>query len=289
MFLMDSLPRILTFVFLITAMLSVGMQTTAGDVRSLLGSKGFLLRSLLANFVAVPIIGIVLARTLPLKPEAALALVLLACTPGGISALQFTTKIKGASLFAGSSAFLMSLVAVFVSPALLALVLPGDIPVVVPYARALLFIVVFLLLPLVAGTLVRSRAERLAEKLSKLCAIMSAVIFIVVLILIMGVRKEAMNAVGKEALLSMLLFIVISMAVGWFMGGPAKETHPVLATITGMRNVALCLLIALNTFPDPAVQTPLVAFSALMVPPNMLLTVYAVIRSRKAARKAENL
>ncbi len=287
MFLMDTLSRILIFVFLITAMLSLGLQTTAGDLRSLLGSKGLLVRSLLANFVAVPIVGLVLARTLPFKPEAATALLLLACTPGGISALQFTTKIKGVSLFARSCAFLLAFVAVFLSPALLALFLPGDISVVIPYGRALLFVVVFLLLPLVAGTLVRSRAERLAQKLSKPCAIMSAVLFIVVVLLIMGLRKEAMNAVGKEALLYMLLFIIISMAVGWFMGGPAKETRRVLATVTGMRHVALCLLIALNTFPDPAVQTSLVAFSALMVPPNTLFAAYTVIRSRKAARESQ--
>jgi predicted Na+-dependent transporter len=220
----DLLPRILTLLFLMTAMLSVGLQTTAGDLRSLLKSKGLLLRSLLANFVAVPIVGIVLVRTLPFKPEAAAALLLLACTPGGISALQFTTRIKGASLFAGSSAFLLTFVAVFLSPALLTLVLPGDISVVIPYGRALLFVVVFLLLPLVGGTLVRSREELLAEKLSKPCAIISLVLFIVVLVLIMGLRKEAMNAVGKEALLYMLIFIIISMAVGWFMGGPAKDT-----------------------------------------------------------------
>ena len=284
---MDTLPRILALAFLVTAMLSVGMQITAGDLRSLLKSKGLLVRSLLANFVAVPIVGIVLARTLPLKPEAAAALLLLAWTPGGISALHFTAKIKSASLFAGSSAFLLSFVAVFLSPALLTLFLPGDISVVIPYGRASLFVVVFLLLPLVAGTLVRSRGERLAEKLSKPCAIMSALIFAVFSVLLMGQRKGAMNAVGKEALLSMLIFIIISMAVGWFMGGPAKETRPVLATVTGMRHVALCLLIALNTFPDPAVQTPLVAFSALMVLPNTLLTAYMVIRSRKTARESQ--
>jgi BASS family bile acid:Na+ symporter len=284
---MDILPRIALLVFLFTAMLSVGLQTTRGDLRSLLGSKRFLLRSLLANFVAVPIVGIVLARTLPFKPEAAAALLLLACTPGGISALQFTTKIKGASLFAGSSAFLLSFVAVFLSPALLRLVLPGDISGGIPYGLALLFVLVYLLLPLVAGTLVRSRAQHLAEKLSKLCAIVSAVLFVGFAVLMMALRKEAMNAVGKEALLYMLLFIVISMAVGWFMGGPAIETRRVLATVTGMRHVGLCLLIALNTLPDPAVQAPLWAFSALMVPPNTLFTAYMVIRSRKAARGSQ--
>jgi BASS family bile acid:Na+ symporter len=245
------------------------------------------LRSLLANFVAVPIVGIVLARTLPLKPEAATALLLLACTPGGISALHFTPKIKGASLFAGSSAFLLSFVAVFLSPALLTLVLPGDISVGIPYGRASLFILVYVLLPLVAGTLVRSRAEPLAERLSKPCSILSAVLFTIVVVLLLGLRKEAMNAVGKEALLYMLLFIVISMAVGWFMGGPAKETRPLLATVTGMRHVALCLLIALNSFPDRAVQAPLLAFSALMVPPNTVFAAYMAIRSRKSARASQ--
>ena len=284
----DLLARVLTLLFLITAMLSVGLQATTGDLHSLLRSKGLLLRSLIANFVAVPIAGIVLAMTLPLKPEAADAILLLACTPGGISALQFTTKIKDASLFAASNAFLLSFVAVFLSPVLLKIVLPGNISVDIPYGRASLFAVVFLLLPLVAGSLLRSRWEHMAKKLSKLCSILSAVIFVIVLMLIMDRRKEAMKSVGITALLCMLLFIIISMAVGWFMGGPARETRPVLATVTGMRHVALSVLIAMNAFPNPAVHACLWAFSALMVPPSMLLTVYMVIESKKLVRQSQN-
>jgi bile acid:Na+ symporter, BASS family len=282
-FLMDALSRTLMFAFLITSMLSVGMTATMKDLRSLLASRGLLFRSLIANFVVVPIIGIVLVKVLPLKPEAATALLILACTPGGLSALQFTTKVKGEKFFAGSSAFLLSLLAVFLSPLLLTIVLPGDTSIVVPYGRALIFIVVFLLLPLVAGMLVGGRMERQAEKLSKLFGIVSVVLFIAVMLLLKGDRKEAMNAIGKEALLYMLLFIVLTMVAGWLMAGRPKEARPVLATVTSMRNVALCLLIALKTFPDPAVQTPLVAFSALMVPPNMILAVFWAVRSKKKA------
>jgi len=280
LFLMDTLSRTLTFVFLVTAMLSVGMQTTARDLRSLLESKGWLLSALLANFVVVPIVGIVLARTSSLKPEVLAAFLLLACTPGGINALQFTTKIKGESSLAGSMAFLMCFLAVFLSPVLLKLAVPGDVEVVIPYGRALLFTLVFLLGPLVVGLLVRSRRHRLAEKLSKPCAIVSTIVFFVVLILTIDLKKEAIHTVGKEAIVWMLLFIVISMVVGWLMGGPARETRPLLATVTGMRNIAICLLIARETFPHLAVQTPLVALSALMLPPNMLLTAYTAIRWR---------
>jgi BASS family bile acid:Na+ symporter len=283
MFLMDTLSRILTFAFLITSMFSVGLLATTKDLRALLASKGLLFRSLLANFVVAPAIGIALVKILPLKPDAATALLILACTPGGVSALQFTTKVKGEKFFAGGSAFLLSLLAVFLSPVLLTLALPGDVSVVVPYSRALIFIVVFLLLPLVAGMFIGSRAERQAEKLSKLFSIASVVLFIAVGLILRAERKEAMNAIGKEALLCMLLFIVLTMVTGWLMAGRSKEARPVLATVTSMRNVALCLLIALKTFPDPAVQTPLVAFSALMIPPNMLLSLFWAVRSKKKA------
>jgi BASS family bile acid:Na+ symporter len=280
---MDTLSRTLVFAFLITSMLSVGMTATMKDLRSLLASKGLLFRLLIANFVVVPLIGIALVKVLPWKPDAATALLILACTPGGLSALQFTTKVKSEKFLAGSSAFLLSLLAVFLSPLLLTIALPGDASVVVPYGRALIFIVVFLLLPLVAGMLVGGRMDRQAEKLSKLFGIVSVVLFIAVMLLLKGDRKEAMNAIGKEALLYMLLFIVLSMITGWLMAGRRKDARPVLATVTSMRNVALCLLIALKTFPDPAVQTPLVAFSALMVPPNMLLAIFWAIRSKKKA------
>jgi len=281
---MDTLPRMLVFVFLISAMLGVGMQTTAGDLRSLLQARGFLVRCLIANFVVVPIVGVVMASTLPLRPEAATALLLLACTPGGLSALQFATRLKGASLFAASSALVMTLVAVFLSPVLLAVVHPGNISVKIPYGRALAFVAVFLLLPLLAGMFVRSRKERLAKTVSKLCAVLGAITFVLVVILVMAFRKDAMNNVGKEAVVCMLLFVMVSMTVGWLLGGPAKETRAVLATVTGMRHVALCLLIALETFPDQSVQTPLVAFSALMLPPSLLLTAYMLVRDRLAKK-----
>ena len=288
MFLLDTVPRMLVFVFMITAMLAVGLRSTTRDLRSLMATRGLLARSLLANFVIVPIIGIVLIRVLPLKPPVATALLILACTPGGISALQFTTKIKGAALLAGSGTFLMSILAVFLSPVLLGLALPGGMSVVVPYGRAVLFVLVFLLLPLVVGMVVGSRTAPLADKLAKVLGIISAVSFVTVVLLLMGTRKAAMNSVGKDGLLVMLVFILVSMLVGWLMGGSTQGSRHALATVTGMRNVALGLLIALKTFPDASVQGPLVAFSALMVPPNLLYTIYSAIRSKRAARaKAE--
>jgi bile acid:Na+ symporter, BASS family len=285
MFLMDTLSRTLTFIFLIMAMLSIGLQATIHDLRALLKSGRFILSTLLVNFIIVPIIGLIMTRILPLTPAAATALLLLACTPGGISALQFTTKIKGASLYAGSSAFLLSFTALFFSPVLLNLLLPGNIVVVVPYGRALLFTLVIMLLPMAAGMLILDRWEHLAAKLAKVCAIISAILFILVSILITEIRREAVESVGMEALSYMLIFIIVSMAAGWFIGGPQRITRQVSATVTGIRFVAFCLLIARYTFPDSAVQAPLVAFSTLMMVTNTLFAAFLVIRFRKTTQR----
>ena len=102
MFLMNTREAILLIVFLATSMLSIGMQTKGSDVRSIMASRGTLARALLANFVVVPILGIAIALLLPLQPQVSGALVLLACTPGGLSSIQFTSKVKDrASLAAG--------------------------------------------------------------------------------------------------------------------------------------------------------------------------------------------
>ncbi len=281
MFLLDWLPRTLLYIFFVLSMFSIGLQTTPAEIRSLLKSRTHIAQLLLANFVVVPLIGLLMVRTIPLNQASATAFLLLAFTPGGISSLQFTTKIKGEALFAGSSAFTMSLLALFISPVLLELLHPEDITVVVPYGRVIAFLALFMLLPLVGGMWVCHSQKHVAEKLIKPCALISTAAFIGMMVLTGGLRKEAFQEVGQTALFSMLIFIIISMIAGWYMGGPARQTRPVFATVTSMRNIALCALIAVNTFPDRAVLHALVAFAALMIPMNMVFTLTTLFRFKK--------
>jgi hypothetical protein len=48
-----------------------------------------------------------------------------------------------------------------------------------------------------------------------------------------------------------------------------------------MRNVAVGLLVALTSFPDSDVDVAVLAFSALMVPPNLVFTIYQNRRARR--------
>jgi len=267
-------------------MLSIGTTTGAAQLRSLLASRGLMVRMLAANFIIVPVLGFAVARFMPLKPETAGAIVLLACVPGGLSTIQFTSRIKGEKTLAGAMLVLLNVVALLISPLILRMVLPAGADLTLPYGRILGFIALWLLIPLGLGILLSDKAPGVAPKLSKMLGLVSLVLFIAFMVVTKSARKEAMASIGGTAVGAMVLFIIASMAIGWFMGGPARDKRQLLATITSMRNAAVCLMIVRNSPSGGAAMAPVIAFSLLMVTPNMVLTIYSTIRGAVLARKA---
>ncbi|HET9951442.1 MAG TPA: bile acid:sodium symporter [Candidatus Eisenbacteria bacterium] len=286
MFLLSASERLLVVLFLWCSVMGVGMQSSMAEMRSLLASRGYLFRALLANFVLVPLVGIALVRIIPFSPAGSGALLLLACVPGGLSMVKYTSKVKGESSQAGATLALLSLLAVFVSPFLLGLALPANVEFAVPYDRILAFIAVLVLLPLGLGLLVRRKSPDLAERLAKILGLVGTVAFVIFMSVTKVFRKEALQSVSIPAVVGMIVLLVAAMAIGWFLGGPARKSRQILATSTSMRNAALCLAIANSSPSGQVLIAPLLGFTILMIPPNLLFTLYHSIRSKREARRA---
>ena len=280
---MENLDTLAFLGFLLSTMLSLGLQTEVGQLRAMFSARSALLPMLLANFVIAPLLGIAIVRMVPMPEGSAAALLILACVPGGLSALQFTRKQKGHEAVAGAAVVLLSVLAVFVSPVLVRAVLPGDANPEVPYLRLLGFYSLFLLAPLGAGILIGERDPRLAEKLTSFLGVLSAALFIGFMLLTKSFRKEAVASVGGAAVAAMLVFILATMVTGWLLGGPQFERRHLLASTTSMRNAALALAVARESPQGALILPSLVAFSLLMVPPNTLLMLWGLIRARRAA------
>jgi hypothetical protein len=85
------------------------------------------------------------------------------------------------------------------------------------------------------------------------------------------VRREAFNAIrGGGTILAMLLLLLLSMLIGWLIGGPDRESRRVLATSTGMRSVIVVLYVARYCFPGTNVYMIPIVYLSLMVPTNLL-------------------
>lgn len=281
--LLNAPEKLLVLLFLVATMLGIGLRAGAASLSSLFTSRSFLVRALAANFVVVPLLGLAIALFWPLAPGCVGAIVLLACVPGGLGSVQFTSRIKGEEALPGAVLVLLNVSALLLSPWILRVVLPPGMALIVPYGAAFWFLVVSILLPLGVGILLHDKAPRVAPAMSKAFAIVGGVAFIAFMLVARSFRKEAVASIGVPAVGAMALLIAGSMVIGWIMGGPGRGTRQLLATATSMRNAALCLAVAYNTPTGDTVMTPLIAFSMLMVPPNLLFTLYGTIRSRRSA------
>src|SRR5262249_13139907 len=97
----------------------------------------------------------------------------------------------------------------------------------------------------------------------------SNVSLLLAIVLLIGLNFEAMlGTFGTGAVAVAVLFVSLTLAAGYALGGPAPGTRSVLGLGTGQRHVAAALVIATQTFADdPAVVVMLlVATFAGLVP-----------------------
>jgi BASS family bile acid:Na+ symporter len=270
MLIADPMLRALAIIFLTTAMFDLGLETTRVEIREALTTRRFLRNALLANLVLAPALGLLVAYFAPLAREVKLGIALLALAPGAPFGIQFMRMVKGSEAVAVGLAFLLTAIALVYSPAAAALLLPLEDPIRLPYGRIAAAMLLYLLLPLLAGLALHQRAPGVARKLRKPLFPLATVVFLSLMFMSGDVRQEGLRVVGGAGMLAMLAIIVGAMMIGWWLGGPEAGNRRVLAVSTSMRNVLVAELIATTAFPVGNVGAVALAFFALMVPSNFL-------------------
>lgn len=271
----------MNFLFIITAMLSIGLRVTGGEIVAALKDTRLIARVILANLVLVPLLGLLIVKVFTLPVDCQVGILLLAFAPGGGNAIQFTGKIKSHIAHAAGTIFLLSILALLVTPLMANLILPMNTEVSIPYFRVIGILIAVFLLPLLAGCYMQKQYPQLSERIRKPVVIISNVAFVALILLTMAVKKGAMKELGWQLIVALLVLIVGSMLIGWCLGGPEKGMRRVAAANTSMRNAALCLMLAVAGLPERNVDLVVLAFMALMVPPNMLFFVYHTIREKR--------
>ncbi len=281
-----SVATSIIILFLITVMFSIGLEVTVGECLAVLRNRRLMLSALLANFFLVPLLGLGIARILPMPPAIETGFLLLATAPGAVFAINFTRTMRDSMPTAAALLFLLTVLSIVLSPPLMSILLGLDRPMTVHYEEHLRPLLLYIVFPLLGGFVLNRWNRGLARALRKPASICAGILFAAGVVLMLSARSAAVKRIGMSAILAMLLFIVGSMAVGWIMGGPGLSARKVLAVNTSMRNVALCLAIAARSFSDERVTVAVIAFSALMLPPNFVFTIYQGRKVKKEATLA---
>ncbi|HDS0923297.1 TPA: bile acid:sodium symporter [Stenotrophomonas maltophilia] len=231
---------------------SFGLQAAVTDALFLVRNPGQLVRSVLAIFVVMPVAAVIIVEIFALPHATEIALVVLALAPIPPLLPKKESKAGGEGAHALGLMVVMGLLAIVMVPLLLWLL--GhyfDRDLKMPPQAIAKVIVVMIVLPLLAGMVVRAIAPALAARLARPIALVSLVLLVVIAALILSkVTPIVVNLLHGGTLVALIAFVVIGLAVGQLLAGPVPQRQTVLALSTASRHPAIALAIAKTNFPN---------------------------------------
>lgn len=277
-FLRQSVPLAIA-IFLITAMLSLGLDMTVKQVIEPLRNRRLVIMSLLTSVVAVPLIAIILTRFIPMEQALATGLVLYALAAGTEGGPKFVQLINGNTPFAFGLLAVLLVVTVIFLPLVINVAIPGaevSIGEIVP--KMLLLVA----LPIGLGMLVNAQLTDLAARINLAVHPLSMIFLALAFILIIYVNIEAIVSLPSTALLAGLLLFALSYGVGYAAGGPAVENRKALAIMTFVRNGSISMLLAGQVFSE---EPQVLVMATLMAAGSVVFAVLVVVVDRLLNRR----
>ena len=234
-----------------TLMFAIGINNSIQQLTSVWRNPAMLLRSALAVIVLFPLVVFILLKAFDLPPGVATGLAILAAVPGAPMMTKRTESAGGEPTYASSLQLTLALSVVIIAPLTLGLfyaqfdmvterVAPWDVASQVARVTFLPLLIALLIVQF-APTVV----ERIRKPVKKLANILFLLFTLAVVgLFIVSADMRGMLVVGWLPLLVVVITVVVGLAAGHLLGGPAQDKRAVLATASIARNAGLALFIA---------------------------------------------
>jgi predicted Na+-dependent transporter len=254
--LLNDIANLAIWIFVVTSIAAMGLQLTVREIVAPFKKKWLITISLAANFVIIPLFAVFILRVFPLDPGLSAGLLIVATAAGAPSLPKAMEIIGGNVAYAVGLTILLILITIFYMPLVLPLLISG---VLVDQTSTALYLIAFMLVPLVFCMMIRARRQDTAEFLYPFVDRISniAILFIFIPYLI-GLLTSDFSAragaeLGIEGIFVALLFILGAFGIGYLLGGPEMRDREVLAFGTGFRNVSAALIVVTANYPDPKI------------------------------------
>jgi predicted Na+-dependent transporter len=209
--------------FVITASLANGLSITVKSVTTPMKGRAPLnVMLLISNFFVLPALLIGLAAILPFAPQVKMAIVALALSAGAPFIPWLVSLAKGDLGYSVSSVILLTLGTFIALP----LVMPWALTAlktgaVVSSWLVLWPMLVFMLIPILAGMVVRARYPQLAMQGSQYLGPLSITFLVVhIMLFITYTWKDVVSLAGGGVLAFALVFPLAGMLVGYLLSPP---------------------------------------------------------------------
>ena len=284
------LPTLL-LVSLALVMFGLGLSLTVPDFQRLLKHPKAVAVALGLQVLLLPAAcyAIILAFSLP--PVFAVGLMLLAASPGGVSANLFS------HLFGGNVAMNISLTAINTVLSIVTLPLIANWAIasfaktgqVVPLQFGKVAEVIgVVLVPVVIGMLVSARAPGFAARMEKPFKVFSALVLAAFALIAIGKEWDALSASFATVGPAVVLFNLVSLLAGYYVSRAAGMDKPLSTAISfeiGIHNSTLSLFVALSVLNNFQLALPSAIYSVAMYITATLFGLLVLQRGAKPVRQ----
>ncbi|MEO1523586.1 MAG: bile acid:sodium symporter family protein [Cyanobacteria bacterium J06633_2] len=267
------LTTVLLPLALFVIMLGMGLGLKLDDFKRIIIEPKAVILGLIAQLVALPLVGFLLANLFPLSPELAVGVMILAACPGGPTSNLITYLGKGNVALSISLTAISSVITVFTIPlvinASMQALMGESTTLQLPFLQTVIQIAVITLIPVSIGMILHAKAPRVAARLEASVKWLS--LGFLGLIIAGLLLKERANVGAFFVQVGGVTFtlMIVTMALGYGLATLAKLDSRSATSITvevGIQNGTLAIAIAssptlLNT---PTMAIPAAIYALLM-------------------------
>lgn len=265
-----SVLPVLLFIALGLVMFGLGLSLTVGDFKRLLRHPRAVVLALVLQVLVLPAACYALIVLLGVAPLYAVGLMLLAASPGGVSANLFS------HLFGGNVAMNISLTAINTVLSIISLPLITNWAIntfahtgqVVPLQFGkVVEVIVIVLVPVVLGMWVHRRVPSFSVRMEKPMKTFSAVVLAAFALIAMAKEWSALVESFAGIGPAVLLFNAISLASGYYLSRAAgldKSMATAISFEIGIHNSTLAIFIALSVLDNFQLALPAAIYSVSM-------------------------
>lgn len=252
-------------------MLGMGLSLVPEDFKRITRYPKAVAVGTVCQVLLLPLIGTLITLVVPMQPEIAVGLIVLAVCPGGPSSNLVTYLAKGDVALSVTLTAVSSIVTVFTIPLLTNLALQyflgESAAITLPIGSTMLQILLITLLPIAIGMAIHQQfpdtARRLEKQMSRLAVGLLALIIVLLLIREGSQLPGFLVQVGiGVVLLNLLATLAGLMAAKLFRLPLAQQIC--IAIEVGLQNGTLAIAITAGLLNNPDMAVPAAVYSLLM-------------------------
>lgn len=237
---------------LAVVMAGLGLHLTLADFRRVMAMPRAVAVALSVQVLLLPPVAFGLARLFGLPGELALGLVLLAASPGGVTANLFSHLARGDVALNISLTAINSVLALLTLPLWTALALSvflgteGSVP---PPTRKIIEVAVLVVGPVTLGMALRAWRPALAAAAEKPVRLLSSLLLGMLIVVAFVSEWDLVRTYAPVVGLACLLFNLASLLSGYFVARGVKLAEPQAIAIAfeiGIHNGTLAIFIAIE-------------------------------------------